>query len=167
MLALSLFSTDASDEDTDDPPSTDRSTSIISEGANIEGIIELSSVDLCIEGTVRGDISTDGRVIVSEGAEIEGTIDARTIRIAGYVEGQIRAEEELILCPPAEVHATLQADVLEIQPGASFTGKVPGKDSSPSETATAVGPQLDSTEIVPGPRSSTDGNTEVITQSDQ
>lgn len=118
-----MFSNDS--DSSADESTTNVTTSIVSEGATIEGVLEFSSVDLRIEGTVYGDITTDGRVVVSKGAKVEGTINARTIQIAGGVEGHIQAEEELVLCPPSEVHATLEADVLEIQPGADFSGEVP------------------------------------------
>lgn len=88
MFALSLFSTDASTDVDASPEATD-SISIISEGAKIEGTLEFRSVNVRIEGTVHGDISTDGRVVVAEGAEVQGTITARTIRLAGYVEGEL------------------------------------------------------------------------------
>jgi cytoskeletal protein CcmA (bactofilin family) len=132
----------SNDSDSADNNSTNVTTSIVSEGATIEGILEFSSVDLRIEGTVHGDITTDGRVVVSKGAEVQGTINARTIQIAGGVEGHIQAQEELVLCPPSEVHATLEAEVLEIQPGADFSGEVPDqkdvdlkeKEEVPSES---------------------------------
>jgi cytoskeletal protein CcmA (bactofilin family) len=148
MLALSLFS-DSSSTDRDDTSSPDAgspcSTSIISEGADIEGILEFTNADLHIEGTVHGDISTDGEVVVAEGAEVQGTIHAHTIHIAGYVEGHVEADDELVLRPTSEVHATLEADVLEVKPGADFSGEVPDEDeiptpASPSMSTDSLGP---------------------------
>lgn len=127
MVLLSMFSNDSASAD---ESTTNVTTSIVSEGATIEGVLEFSSVDLRIEGTVYGDITTDGRVVVSKGAEVQGTVNAHTIQIAGRVEGHIQAEEELILCPPSKVHATLEAEVLEIQPGADFSGEVPTQEGS-------------------------------------
>jgi cytoskeletal protein CcmA (bactofilin family) len=159
MLALSLFSSSSSSAPADDDVSRQDadSTSIISDGAKIEGLLEFTAADLRIEGTVHGDITTDGRVVVSKGAEVQGTIRARTVRLAGYVEGHVRAEEQLVLLPDSEVHATLEADVLEIQPGADFSGKVPdgtealpeGSDSSPADPGTP--------DLIPVPSPSRDG----------
>jgi cytoskeletal protein CcmA (bactofilin family) len=147
MLALSLFS-DSSSTDRDaaasPEPGAPSATSIISEGADIEGILEFTDTDLHIEGTVHGDISTNGQVLVSEGAEVQGTIHAQTIQVAGYVEGHVEADEELVLHPTSEVHATLEADVLEVKPGADFSGEVPNNEEmptpqSPSMSTTSVG----------------------------
>lgn len=147
MVALSLFSSDSPSEDVDETTQDTVSSSIISEGASIEGTLDLTSVNLSIEGTVHGDISTDGRVVVAEGAEVEGTIRAQTIRVAGYVEGHLLATEHLVLCPSAKVHATLEADILEIQPGADFAGEVPDTEAFvPEEERSASA--LDSDEMI-------------------
>lgn len=99
-------------------------TTVISEGASIQGVFDLSAVNLRIAGRVKGDITTDGRIVVAEEATVEGTLEAESIRLEGYVEGDVHAEEKIVLCPPSEVRATLDADVLEIQPGADFVGSV-------------------------------------------
>lgn len=164
MLALSMFSDDDSDQDTENGAPTkpsETTTSIISNGAEIEGVLRFSSVDLRIEGTVHGDITTDGRVVVSEGAEVEGTIHANTIKLSGTVEGHIRAEEELVLGPPSEVHATLEADVLEIQPGADFSGEVPEEHSTIHDVWERENEDDDAEELIPIPSPSENGNGEV------
>jgi len=157
MLALSLFSSssrdakaeDRPDEDTASPPSKDEvSTSIISEGATIEGILDFHAVNLRIEGTVHGDISTDGRVVVAEGAEVQGTINARTVRLAGTVDGHVLATEKLVLAPTSKVQATLEADILEVQPGADFSGEVPAKTSFVVEEDASA---PDSTDLISTP----------------
>lgn len=145
MIALSLFSNDSpTDSPTDDSsPQEEDTISILSDGAKVEGNLEFSSVNLRIEGTVHGDIFTDGRVVVSEGAEVQGTIEAHTIRLAGYIEGRLQAEEELVLCPSSEVHATLRADVLEIQPGADFVGEVTNEARPTEENLESSVPDRD------------------------
>lgn len=151
MLALSLFSSSSDGADsTSSPSDANVSTSIIGEGADIEGILEFTDTDLHIEGTVHGDISTDGRVIVAEGAEVRGTIYGETVQVAGYVEGHVEAEGELVLRPMSEVHATLEADVLEIQPGADFSGEVPDEEAVPTpESPSMSTADLGSTDLIP------------------
>jgi cytoskeletal protein CcmA (bactofilin family) len=163
MLALSLFSSSSSngrdrerkrDKKETSSSQDPSSTSIISEGAEIEGILQFTSADLHIEGTVHGDISTDGRVVVSEGAEVQGTIHAHTIQLAGTVEGHVHAEDRLVLRPESDVDATLEADVLEIQPGASFSGEVPGEHDEPTPESPSASPtSLDSNQYIPVPKS--------------
>lgn len=147
MFALSLFSSD-SPEDGSTTEEDATSASIISKGANIEGILNFTSVNLCIEGTVHGNISTDGRVVVAEGAEVLGTINAHTVRVAGYVEGHVLAAERLVICTSSEVHATLEADILEIQPGADFAGEVPETEEFVPEMENLSAPAVDSEEVL-------------------
>ena len=157
MLALSLFSSSSRDRKTkkqdsskkESPARNDEvSTSIISEGANIEGVLDFNSVNVRIEGVVHGDISTDERVVVAEGAEVQGTINARTVRLAGYVDGHVLATDQLVLCPTSEVHATLEADVLEIQPGADFSGEVPETKPFVPDAEEPASSTIDSTELI-------------------
>jgi len=165
MLALSLFSSSSSKDrqsrSRDDRSSASEepsSTSIISEGAEIEGILQFTDADLHIEGTVHGDISTDGRVVVSEGAKVEGTIHAHTIQLAGTVEGHVRAEDRLVLRPESHVDATLEANVLEIQPGADFSGDVPDEREGPTPESPSASPTtLESSQVIPVPQSSPNG----------
>jgi len=159
MLALSLFSSSSrntrSNDRSDAAPSTDDvSTSIISKGATIEGILNFHAVNLRVEGTVHGDISTDGRVVVAEGAEVEGTINARTVRLAGAVEGHVLATEKLVLAPSSEVQATLEADILEVQPGADFSGEVPATTSFVADEAASA---PESTDLISAPPRNGDG----------
>lgn len=156
MFIFSLFSSDTDDTSSEPPPDP----TIISDGASIEGVFELGSVNLRIEGDVRGDIDTEGRVIVADGAEVEGTINAESVHLGGYIEGDIHAEERIVLFPSAEVHAILEAEVLEIEAGADFSGTVAGEepvsgiaDSDPSD--------LNSLEHVRVPKSSRGGDGEV------
>ena len=159
MVVLGFFSSD-SDDTSDSPPPKDPKTTIISDGAAIEGLFELGSVNLRIEGRVKGDIYTEGRVVVAEGAEVEGTINAVSVLLGGYTEGDVHAEEEIVLSPSAEVHALLEAEVLEIQAGADFRGSVAGEKSG-SETADSRGSDLDSLSFVRVSKSSRGGDGEV------
>jgi cytoskeletal protein CcmA (bactofilin family) len=155
MLALSLFSssrgpkTGNRSSEKMPSPTDDVSTSIISDGATIEGVLNFRAVNVRIEGTVHGDISTDERVVVAEGGDVQGTINARTVRLAGTVRGHVLATEKLVLAPTSTVRATLEADILEVQPGADFHGKVPKPTAFVSEEE--LSESLDATGLMPGP----------------
>jgi len=169
MLALSLFSSssrpsnrkESSDSDEQMPSSSsdgEVSTSILSTGAHIEGVLNFRSANLRIEGTVHGEISTDERVVVAEGAEVQGTINARTVRLAGTVEGHVLATEKLVLAPTSTVRATLEADILEVQPGADFSGEVPKPTAFVAEEDSPA--SFRSTPLSSGPSSPQNGEDE-------
>lgn len=159
MFILSLFSSTSNDT-SGTPP--DPQTTLISEGASIEGFFDLGSVNLRVEGRVKGDIDTEGRVVVAEGAEVVGTIDAQSVRLGGYTEGEVYAEEGIVLTPSAKVHAVLEADVLEIEAGADFSGSVIGEEPIP-ETSDSFPSDFDSEDIpVPNSSRGRDGEVETI-----
>lgn len=137
MLIFSLFSSASKNGSGSSPKNDPPQTTVISEGASIQGLFELGTVNLRIAGHVQGDIVTEGRVVVAEKARVEGTIEAQSIRLEGYAEGDVYAEEEIVLCPSSEVHATLDADVLEIKPGADFIGSVAGDESAEDLTTSS------------------------------
>lgn len=149
MTVFNFFSSaEESEQKGPVPPRDSTSTSIVSDGAKIEGTVDLVAVDLRVEGTVHGDISTDGRVVVAEGADVEGTIKAQSIRVGGHVKGDMQAEETLVLAPSADVHATLKADILEIQPGADFRGQVPDASRGVHASTGTQTPEEASDELV-------------------
>lgn len=153
MFIVGIFSSDT--DDTSGEPASD--PTIISDGASIEGEFELGSVNLRIEGHIKGNINTEGRVFVADGAEVEGTIHAESVHLGGYIKGDVHAEERIVLSPTAEVHAILEADVLEIKAGADFSGTVVGEKPA-SAVVDSESSDLDSLEYVPVPRSSRGGD---------
>lgn len=149
MFIFSLFSSSSENGSASSSTSTNKppETTVISEGASIQGLFELGTVNLRIAGLVKGDIVTEGRVVVAEDATVEGTIEAQSIRLEGFVQGDVYAEEKIVLCPSSEVHATLDADVLEIKPGADFIGSVAG-DESAQDLSTSSSSNLSSMDLV-------------------
>lgn len=147
MFIFSLFSSDSENGSASSSANEPPQTTVISQGASIQGLFELGTVNLRIAGHVKGDIVTGGRVVVAEKATVEGTIEAESIRLEGYAEGDVYAEDKIVLCPSSEVHGTLDADVLEIQPGADFIGSVAG-DESAQDLAESSASDLGSMDLV-------------------
>lgn len=133
MLGLSqLF---ASPEDR---PPRSASLSVVSKGMTFRGTAISGTGDLRIEGTVRADISVDGRVYVAPGAEVYGEVRAESILVAGYVEGGLHAAEKLVLTSQAAVSATLEMRTLKIDAGARFEGEVQPHDRDDSESSLSL-----------------------------
>jgi cytoskeletal protein CcmA (bactofilin family) len=115
-----------------------QSLSIIGAEETIQGDLLSGGGDLRIEGTVHGDIETEGQVYVAEGAEIKGTVRAPCIRIAGAVTGTLHADEELVLTDSSEVEATIYASQLEVEPGAKMKGTVQHTTDEPLSVLTPM-----------------------------
>src|SRR5690242_21633643 len=61
-----------------------------------EGAI-VTEGDVRVEGTIHGQVRTDGSLTVAAGAHINGEISARKIVLAGDMQGQVLCDERLEL----------------------------------------------------------------------
>lgn len=133
MLALTkLF--DSSDESAESE-SRPAALSIIGDDTTIDGNTITGTGDLRIEGTIRANITRDGRVVVAPDGAVYGTVEAGSILVAGVARGKLVAEDTLVLSASSEVRAHLQADALTIESGADFKGEVCDADVTPFSLA--------------------------------
>ncbi len=91
----------------------------IVEGTSIEGIITSES-NIRIDGTVKGTISTKGRLVVGTTGIIEGDIICQNADIEGKVKGLMKVGELLSLKATAKVEGNVKTGKLSIEPGAIF-----------------------------------------------
>ncbi len=93
----------------------------IVEGTVIQGEINADS-NLRIDGTVKGEISTKGRLVVGVNGRIEGNIICQNADIEGEIIGTIKVEDLLSLKATAKLNGEMTTKKLHIEPGADFTG---------------------------------------------
>ncbi|OCS34041.1 hypothetical protein AWR29_07355 [Campylobacter fetus subsp. venerealis] len=96
-------------------------TTIISEGAYIQGELTLKSM-LYVDGKVDGAIRSDNTVVIGKNGNIKGVIFAQKVVINGIFEGNIDAEFVDIL-NGSFVSGDILAANLSIERGAKFNGK--------------------------------------------
>ena len=94
----------------------------IVEGTVIQGEINADS-NLRIDGTVKGEISTKGRLVVGVNGRIEGNIICQNADIEGEIIGTIKVEDLLSLKATAKLNGEMTTKKLHIEPGADFTGR--------------------------------------------
>ncbi len=93
----------------------------IVEGTVIQGEINADS-NLRIDGTVKGEITTKGRLVVGVNGRIEGNIICQNADIEGEIIGTIKVEDLLSLKATAKLNGEMTTKKLHIEPGADFTG---------------------------------------------
>jgi cytoskeletal protein CcmA (bactofilin family) len=93
--------------------------SIVSPDLTITGDL-LSSGDIQVDGTVKGDVSADTLTIGEQG-QVHGTIRAERVRVCGTVEGEIEGGT-VTLAASARVVGDVVHDSLAIEPGAHLEG---------------------------------------------
>lgn len=93
--------------------------SVIGSDVTITGDVE-ASVDLHVDGSVRGDLSC-ASLVQGEGSTIEGGITAESARLSGTVKGSIKARELMIL-KSAHIMGDVEYTALTIEQGARVEG---------------------------------------------
>ena len=95
--------------------------SILSEGTTLNGDL-VADGDITIEGAVYGNIKC--RFLTLSGQPtISGSAEAEMVHISGDFTGDLRATK-VILSKTARMRGDIHHQVLEVQPGADFEGRV-------------------------------------------
>jgi cytoskeletal protein CcmA (bactofilin family) len=93
----------------------------IVEGTRIEGAVNSDS-NIRIDGEVKGNILTKGRVVIGPKGKIIGEVTCQNAEIEGMIEGKIIVEDLLSLKASAKIEGEIFTSKLAIDPGATFTG---------------------------------------------
>lgn len=111
---------------------------LIGAGTNIKGDVE-SAGDIRIDGTLRGNLRTKGKVVIGTTGLVKGEVYCKNSDVEGKIEGKINVNELLSLKATCTILGDIAAKRLAIEPGAKFTGNC----NMSSETSTAdAGPTL-------------------------
>ncbi len=97
------------------------SINIIGAGTKIIGEIN-SNGDIRIDGFLKGNLTTQGKLVVGPTGTIIGDINCKNSDIEGKIEGKINVSEILGLKATANVQGDIVTNKLAVEPGAIFTG---------------------------------------------
>jgi len=97
------------------------SINIIGAGTVISGDIQ-SEGDIRIDGTLKGNLVTRGKVVVGPTGFINGEINCRNADFSGKTEGKVVVSELLSLKSTAKVKGDIHTAKLSIEPNAVFSG---------------------------------------------
>ena len=94
---------------------------MIGHGTTISGDIQ-SQGDIRIDGTLKGSVSTEGKVVLGKDGVIEGDVFCSSADISGNLKAKITASSLLSLKSTAKLNGDIVTNKLSIEPGASFSG---------------------------------------------
>ena len=130
---------------------------LIGKGTVIDGNVNAEG-DLCVEGTVRGDVSTKTSLILRPTAVIEGNIIAQHAEIAGRVNGTVQALGLLTIKSSGVIDGDVITKNLNVESGSTFNGRFKvGGANAPAVPAAAKKPaavpvdSVSGTESAPSP----------------
>lgn len=92
---------------------------IIAQGTKIIGDIE-SQGAFRIDGTVEGNVLTEGKVVIGKEGSIHGTLHAVNVDVEGKFSGKLILKGTLTLKSSAHIDGDVQVNKLAVEPGATF-----------------------------------------------
>jgi len=98
-------------------------TAFIDQGSEFEGKLSFKDT-VRIDGSFRGEISSENTLIVGESGEIEATIRSTTVVISGSVVGDIEASAQIVIHKTGRVQGDLSTPSIVIEEGAVFNGNL-------------------------------------------
>ena len=94
---------------------------MIGVGTTITGDVN-SNGDLRIDGTLKGSVATEGKVVLGKNGIIEGDVVCNNADIAGEIKAKITVSQLLTLKSTAKLKGDIVTNKLSIEPGAVFSG---------------------------------------------
>ena len=94
---------------------------MIGSGTIITGDIQ-SKGDIRVDGTLKGSINTEGKVVLGPNGTIEGDVICQDADISGTINAKITVSKLLSLKSTARLNGDIVTSKLSIEPGATFTG---------------------------------------------
>lgn len=103
-------------------PASAAGTSLIGAGTIIKGDI-ISTGDIRIDGTLKGNISGSAKVLIGAEGSVEGDIEGQQADILGKITGKIIIKDLLNLRGKATIKGDISSGKLQVEPTVSFNGK--------------------------------------------
>ena len=95
---------------------------LIGSGTAIEGNVS-SNGDIRLDGTLKGNMTTKGKVIIGETGKLSGEVRCKNLDVEGSVEGKAFITELMSLRNRSKILGDISTNKLAIEPGATFTGR--------------------------------------------
>lgn len=95
--------------------------SLIGAGTVIVGDI-IGKGDIRIDGTLKGKIQTEGKLVLGTTGRMEGEFIANSADISGKVYGKMQISELLTMKSSSRIEGDIKVGKISIEQGAVFTG---------------------------------------------
>jgi cytoskeletal protein CcmA (bactofilin family) len=122
------------------PSSVAHSLNSLVKGTLLEGNIKTES-DIRVDGTMKGHLSCQAKVIIGPSGIIEGEIRCQNAVIEGRFDGKLWVTDTLTVKETAEITGNVQTNKLNVQPGAVFNVSCKMDELIGSNGQTKLNPQ--------------------------
>lgn len=105
------------------PPkeATEDISAFVGKGVEFKGTISYSGT-VRIDGSLDGEIRTEGTLLIGEEAVIQAKVSAGVIVCKGKITGDVVAKERVKLRAPAVVNGSVKTPMLSMEDGVLFNG---------------------------------------------
>lgn len=103
------------------PETSQDVSAFVGKGVVFKGTITYNGT-VRIDGTLEGEIHTDGILLVGEDAVLNAKVTAGTIVCKGKITGDITAREKMKLRAPAVINGGVTTPMLSMEEGVLFNG---------------------------------------------
>jgi cytoskeletal protein CcmA (bactofilin family) len=110
----------------------------VGKGVDFKGVITYSGT-VRIDGSMDGEIHTDGGLLVGPEAVLKAKVTAGTVVCQGTIHGDIQAKDQIVLRAPAVVQGSLTTPVLSMEEGVVFNGTLEMKPQAKAEMSRDLG----------------------------
>jgi cytoskeletal protein CcmA (bactofilin family) len=100
---------------------TEDLSAFVGRGVEFKGTISYSGT-VRIDGSLEGEIRTDGMLLVGEDAVIQAKVSAGRIVCKGKITGDVVAKEGVKLRAPAVITGSIKTPMLSMEDGVLFNG---------------------------------------------
>ncbi len=125
-------------------PTLPDEVAFVGKDVEFKGVITYSGT-VRIDGSLEGEINTDGGLLVGPEAVLKAKVSAGTVVCHGNITGDIQATKQIVLCAPAVVQGSLTTPVLSMEEGVVFNGTLEMKPQAKAEGLREVGPYVGTT----------------------
>ena len=97
-------------------------STLIGEDCHIQGNIRAKN-SIKIDGHIQGNLTIEGSVIIGEKIHVQGDIQCADLVVFGRLDGNV-AVRQLQLKQTAQIYGNIEAQILQVEPGAVYQGSV-------------------------------------------
>ncbi len=98
-----------------------------------------------VQGRVEGAVESKGHILIEEQAQVSADMTAEDITVAGRFNGKVECRRRFEITPSGVVTGEINTDLLVVQEGGYFDGKLKMKDRSGTGRAPAAQRSADAT----------------------
>lgn len=94
---------------------------VLSSGTVLTGNL-VTQDDIRIDGVIEGNIISQGKIIIGNNGHVSGDVECVNLELFGKVTGNISCSDTIVLRGTANLIGDMDTQVVEVEPGARFTG---------------------------------------------